>query len=236
MDKKVEKAMDNIALIRSVIERTNNDFSKISSFFIGIGIVNLIELVIEQLTYGIRNTMGYGTPLVRIMTIIDSIFPMIGYIVLFYFFYKKIKLRNNDISKGMIKMWGIVLIGSQIMSFLFMWLLPAGNNDIINTLWKCKELIIILPVIVTLLMTGILTQKKIISCITIIFTIIYFTLFVGMKEVKYGLLAGVGTKVSMSSMCIRCMMILGMIILGLYLKKGDRNGNKFNTRSLSDEA
>ena len=41
MDQKIEMAIDDIALIRRVIERTRQDFSKISVYFIGIGILNL---------------------------------------------------------------------------------------------------------------------------------------------------------------------------------------------------
>ena len=37
MDKKIEMAIDDIALIRRVIERTRQDFSRISVYFIGIG-------------------------------------------------------------------------------------------------------------------------------------------------------------------------------------------------------
>ena len=38
MDKKIEMAIDDITLIRRVIERTRQDFSRISAYFIGIGI------------------------------------------------------------------------------------------------------------------------------------------------------------------------------------------------------
>ena len=42
--------------------------------------------------------------------------------------------------------------------------------------------------------------------------------------------------ISVSSVSIRIVMTAGMIILGLFLKKGVKNGNKFNTGSISDEA
>ncbi len=41
MDKKIETAIDNISLIKAVIEKTQEDFSRVSSYFIWIGIINM---------------------------------------------------------------------------------------------------------------------------------------------------------------------------------------------------
>ena len=129
------------------------------------------------------------------------------------------------------------MIGSQIFAFIYISLLPAGNNAAINMMWRCKELIIILPVIVILFVTGVLTQMKAITIVTSLYGILYFVLFTSMGEVQYGTIGGSGTRVSASSISIRVVMTVGMIILGLFLKKGaNKNGNKFNTGSVSDEA
>ena len=137
---------------------------------------------------------------------------------------------------GLLKVWGIILIGTRIFIFLYIFLLPSGNSDAINILWRCRELIEILPIIVILLVTGVLTQIKAISVVTGMYSILYFILFTGMQEVRYGMLGGRGTMISVSSVSIRIVMTAGMIILGLFLKKGVKNGNKFNTGSISDEA
>ena len=159
MDRKIETALDDISLIKTVIERTQKDFSRISMFFIWIGMVSAIVWISEQVTYFIRNTVGYEYWLVNVLGQSSFWIRLIGYSVLFIIFYGKIKTTNNEISEGMVKIWGIVLIGSNILSFLYMILIPAGNNDKIITLWKCRELIEILPVIFALFMTGILAKK-----------------------------------------------------------------------------
>ncbi len=51
MDKNVALALDDISLIKTVIERTQQDFSKIAPFFIGVGIINGIAAIVEQLMY-----------------------------------------------------------------------------------------------------------------------------------------------------------------------------------------
>ena len=116
-------------------------------------------------------------------------------------------------------------------------LIPDGNSDKIVTLWKCRELIEILPVIFALFMTGILAKKNVITICTAIYSIIYFVLFLSMKEIPYGTWGGAGTLISLSSVSIKCLMIFGMIALGVYLKIGAKGyGDKCNTGGVSDEA
>ena len=42
MEKSVENAINDIAVIKGIIERTQRDFSKISAFFVWIGVINLV--------------------------------------------------------------------------------------------------------------------------------------------------------------------------------------------------
>ena len=237
MDKKIEIAIDNISLIKSVIEKTQEYFSRVSSYFIWIGIVNAGTWFLEQMTYLVRNVAGYGNWMVDVLSMGTRLFCLIGYVFLFALFYRKIKTTNNEVSEGMIKIWGIVLIGSRILAFLYISLIPSGNSDKIITLWRCRELIEFLPVIFALFMTGILAGKKIVTTFAAIYSIIYFILFMSMKEIPYGTWGGIGTRTSVSNICMKCLMIFGMIALGLFLKTGAGNhGNKCNTGSVSDEA
>lgn len=235
MDRNVERAIGDIAVIKSVIERTQRDFSRISVFFIWIGGINLIKFVVEQISYYFRNVNGYGSEMSAFLANTSRVLPLMAYVICFMFFYKIIKLRNNSISMGLLNVWGIILIGSELLTFMYAYLIPVGNNVAVNMMWRYKELILILPIIVILLVTGIITQRKVISILTCVYSVIYFILFTGMKEIKYGTWGGTGTMVSASSISIRFIMTLGMIALGLYLKRGVNNGNKFNTGSISDE-
>lgn len=236
MDRNVERAIGDIVVIKSVIERTQRDFSRVSVFFIWIGGINLIKFVVEQISYYFRNVNGYGSEMSVFFANTSQVLPLMAYIICFMFFYRVIRLRNNSISMGLLNVWGIVLIGSELLTFIYAYLIPTGNNAAINMMWRCKELILILPIIVILLVTAIITQKKAISVLTGVYSVVYFILFTGMKEIKYGTWGGTGTRVSVSSISIRIIMTLGMIALGLYLKRGVNNGNKFNTGSISDKA
>lgn len=236
MDKKIEKAMDDIAMIKFVIEKTQRDFSGLAAYFIWIGIINLIAWLLEQGAYLFRNIMGYGNGMTMLFGWIGRCVCLLGYALLFTIYYRKAKNTRNEISMGMIKIWGIVLIGSKFLVFLYISLIPSGNSDKLMTLWRCRELIEVLPVIFALFMTGILTKRMVVTIATALYSIFFFILFVSMKEIAYGAWGGAGTLVSASSICIKCLMIFGMFALGIFLRMGAKGyGNKCDTRSISDE-
>lgn len=222
MSNTIQSAIEDISYIKEVMERTKYDFSKAAIFFLWIGFINIIAFILEQITYFIRNTSGYSSDLYNLSAILTQIFLLIAYIFCFFIYYRKIKKRNNDISTGIIKVWGIVLISSQIFSFVYIFILPNVVNDVFNTLFRCKELIIILPVLVVLFMTAIFTNHKTITIITAVVSIIYLFMFTSLKEIPYGTIGGIGTRISMSSAMIKLIMTLGMILLSIYLKKGKR--------------
>lgn len=220
----LEKAIADVELIKKIIEKTQKDFSKVSNLFICIGLVNLFYFLFEQLSFYIRSIYGYDSSIYNLVSKMNHYLPIIGYICIFIYFYKKIKMENNAISIGMIKIWGIVLIGTQLISDFYTVMLPEMDVVTENILYRSKEIIIILPIIISLLMTGILTQKKVISIAAIIYTLIYFSLFASLKEVTFGFSKKV--LISTSSLSIKIVMILGMIVFGFYLKKGRDYGNK----------
>ena len=227
MDKKLETAMDEIALIKRVIEKTQQDFSRISAYFIWIGIVNLTVWFLEEFSYFLRNKMGYGYLVAAVFGWGGRVLRLAGYVILFLYYYRRVKKSDNELSEGMVKIWGIVLIASRVFMYLYICLIPDGNDDKIVVLFRCRELIEVLPVIAVLLMTGILTKRNGITLLTAAYSILYFVLFVSMREVPYGTWGGIGTRVSASSVCIQYLMSFGMTVLGVYLRwqgKGTKTG------------
>lgn len=224
MDRKTaaEIAMDDVKLIKSVIERTRQDFSKVSVYFMGIGILNLSAWFLEEIAYLVRNLFGYGYPAAHAFWWGGRILLLAGYVILFVLFYKKVKKMGNEICEGMVTIWMLVLIGAMVLGQLYIGLLPSGNSDKITTLWRCRELIEVLPVIFALFMTGIFTKRKPITLSAAAYSILYFVLFVSMKEVSYGTWGGAGTLASASSISIQCLMSVGMIALGIYLRGNGR--------------
>jgi len=131
------------------------------------------------------------------------------------------KKNNNEISLGLFKTWGVVLIGSKIWLDFYMRLVPDGINEELSMLWRCKELIIALPLFVVLFMTGILTKSRLLNIITGFISVLYLILFTSMKEITYGAIMGnIGTRISVSGLFVNIIMSIGMIGLSVYLRKG----------------
>lgn len=225
MDQKLESAINDVALIKKVLEKTQRDFSKVSVYFIGIGILHLTAWLLEEISYFIRNRYGYGYSTASSFWWGGRILLMAGYGVLFFYFMKKAKMTGNEICESMVKVWMVVLIGSGILGWLYMVLLPSGNSDKVTVLWRCRELIEVLPVIFALFMTGIMTRRRPVTVFTAIYSIFYFVMFVSMKEVPYGTWGGVGTLSSASGVCMQYLMSIGMIVLGIYLKWNRKETN-----------
>ena len=96
---------------------------------------------------------------------------------------------------------------------------------------------VLLLLVLSFSFSFIFAQKNVITVCTAIYSIIYFMLFLSMKEIPYGIYGGRGTLISLSSMSIKFLMTFGMVILGMYLKIGaKRHGDKYNTRGISNEA
>ena len=138
--------------------------------------------------------MGYGYLVAAVFGWGGRVLRLAGYVILFLYYYRRVKKSDNELSEGMVKIWGIVLIASRVFMYLYIGLIPDGNDDKIVVLFRCRELIEVLPVIAVLLMTGILTKRNGITLLTAAYSILYFVLFVSMREVPYGTWGGIGTR------------------------------------------
>ena len=158
MSSDIKSAMEDISFIKEVIERTRKDFSRIAVFFIWIGLISVAEFILEQAAYGVRNVYGYSSQAYAASEALVRLLPLLAYGICFGIYYRKIKAYRNDISIGMVKVWGTVLLLSQLFPYLYIQFLPAASNEALNVFFRCGEMITILPVFVALLMTGILTE------------------------------------------------------------------------------
>ena len=227
MEKNTEQAIDNVVVIKGVIERTWKDFSKASTLFICVGIVNLVAYLLNGIIY-IPVESTDSITLMYFMADIFWILALVVYIILFSYFYKKIKATDNIISIGMLKIWGIVLIGSRFYILILSAVAYSGAVDGLN--WQYRELILALPTIIALFMTGILMQKKAIVVASSLYGLVFLDLFIGIEEVTFEMVSGHYVWVSVSELSIIITMTVGMICLGMFLKRG------VNKNSITGEA
>lgn len=171
--------------------------------------------------------------------------------MIFVNYRRKIKKTNNDISMGLLTMWGIILIGSAIFSLYRLFVPVPGVISYITTetsehvefsapayisLMQNIEVLKFTSLILGCLMIGIFTKKKIVVISTAIISILYWILFTGMDSH----LTKIGNNyfnLFYSSILLKLILSIGMVLLGMELKKqsgGASNENILNTGSISD--
>ena len=68
MDNKIKNALDDINMIKEVMNKTQQNLSSFSSFMISVGGIYLFYIVLEQITYYLMNVYGYSSSIYRNMS------------------------------------------------------------------------------------------------------------------------------------------------------------------------
>ena len=214
----VTEAIEEVNLIKKVIDRTQNDFSRIASFFISIGVINtvtyLMYVILFQIIKGMEH-VGYSFwMLFRGLNYIS----VLGYVVLFIIYRHKLKNRNNALSLSMINIWGTLLIGGEAFRIFF----SAVNFGKQDVYFYQKTLTFLFPVIGCLVL-GFVIQDKLIQWAAFLIVILYMLLSGMGIEIKVGSMLGNNVNVGIGSILTGIIVSAGLILLGIHLKrKGER--------------
>lgn len=82
----VAEAIEEVNLIKKVIDRTQNDFSRIASFFISIGIINTVTSLLYVTVFQIIKRMDHVEYAVWMLFRGLNYISVSGYIVLFFIY------------------------------------------------------------------------------------------------------------------------------------------------------
>ena len=214
----VAEAIEEVNLIKKVIDRTQNDFSRIASFFISIGVINtvtyLMYVILFQIIKGMEH-VGYSFwMLFRGLNYIS----VLGYIVLFFIYRRKLKNRNNALSLSMINIWGTLLIGGEAFRIFF----SAVNFGKQDVYFYQKTLTFLFPVIGWLVL-GFVIQDNLIQRAAFLIVILYMLLSGMGIDIKVGSMLGNTVNVGIDSILTGIIVSAGMILLGIHLRrKGER--------------
>ena len=216
-------AEQDIKFIREVLNKTQSDISGIGMFFSWIGIVNLVGEVLKSLGYVFMNIQkeisGFQWKMLRS---IDSItFIIICVILLMYF--GKLFRDGNDISKSILKIWGVLLIGGRIFTKIFVNLALTKQTGVtVEFATTLEKAFSFLCVIIALIVFGIMVHDKLI-CGGAVFGIIIYCLLLNFRQ-AFTIAQIHGNLVKMYSCDIFSVFILsfGMVLLGLYIRISGR--------------
>lgn len=221
-------AEQDIKFIREVLNKTQRDISGIGMCFIWIGIINLLGEVLKNIGYAYINMQKEISGLQwQMLRSIDAIsFIMVCIVFLIYF--AKLFRIGNDISKSILKIWGILLIGGKIFTKLFVNLaLPNQTGATAEFATTLEKSFSFLCVIIALTVLGIMVHDKWI-CSGALFGIIMYCLLLNWKQV-FTITQIHGNSVNMYTYDIFSVLILsfGMILLGIYTKitRREKSGN-----------
>lgn len=216
-------AEQDIKFIREVLNKAQRDISGIGMFFIWIGIVNLVGEILKNLGYVFMNVQkeisGFQWKMLRS---IDSI-SFIVICAIFLIYFGKLFRGGNDISKSILKIWGVLLIGGKIFTKLFVNLALTKQTGVtVEFATTLEKAFSFLCVIIALTVLGIMVHDKLI-CGGAFFGIIIYCLLLNFGRAF--IVAQIhGNSVNMYSYDIFSIFILsfGMILLGLYTRISGR--------------
>lgn len=216
-------AEQDIKFIREVLNKTQHDISGIGMCFIWLGIINLFGEVLKNVGYALINAQkeisGFQWKMLRSIDGISFIFICIIFVI----YLGKLFRNGNDISKSILKIWGILLLGGKVFTKLFINLALQKQTGVTvefaTTLGKAFSF---LCVIIALTVLGILIHDKLI-CGGALLGIIIYCLFLNWGQVL-SITQIHGNSVNMYSYDVFSVLILsfGMILLGLYVRISGR--------------
>jgi len=214
----VVEAIEDVNLIKKVIDKTQNDFSRIANFFISIGIINTVACLLYVILFQIIKGMDHVEYAVWMFFRGLNYISVIGYVVLFFIYRHKLKNRNNVLSLSLINIWGTLLIGGEIFR-IFISIVNVREQ---NVYFYQKTLMFLLPMIGCFVL-GFVIQDKSIQRIAFAIVILYM-IFVGIGvEIRVGSFHGNNVNIGLDSILTGVIVSVGMILLGNHMKrKGER--------------
>lgn len=220
MSQKIAEALEDVNLIKKVIDKTQNDFSKVSNFFIGIGVVQMITCILYALMFGAMKSMGDISLAMWSFFRGISFVSIIGYFVVYLIYHHKLKQFKNELSMSLINIWGMLLVGGELFRIFFNMVSyeRVGNNQFIQPLFK------FVFVIIGCFVMGFVIQDKLIQRVSLAMAFL-FLIFAGTGlEVRVADFHGNDVKINAITVFTAVILSVGMILMGIYLKK--RKGEK----------
>lgn len=219
MDK--QKANEDIRFIKEILSKTQQDISKTGNFFLWVGIVNLLGVVMKEIGYYLLNLVN-EIPLVfwHLLRSVDIV-SLFLLIIVFVVYYRKLSKAGNDLSKSILKIWGTLLIGGRIFIKFFSELFSNSYDNVSpNAIMAMEKVIFFLLIIVGYLFMSILIHDKKI-CVSIIACVFIYCFLLFMNSgITVGSIHGHGVQMYVHDIFISAILSVGMIISGAYIRCG----------------
>ena len=169
MSQKITEALEDVSFIKKVIYKTQNDFSKVSNFFIGIGVVQMLTCFLYALMFGVIKSAESVSMAMWSLFRGISFVSIIGYFIVFLVYHYKLKQFKNELSMSLINIWGMLLVGGELFRIFFNIVSyeKIGNNQFIQPLFQ------FVFVIIGCFVMGFVIQDKLIQKVSLAMTFLF---------------------------------------------------------------
>lgn len=215
MSQNITEAIEDVNLIKKVIYRTQHDFSRVSNFFIGIGIVQMLTCFLYALMFGVMKRMEDISLTMWSIFRGISFVSMIGYLIVYLAYHYKLKQFKNELSMSLINIWGMLLIGGELFRIFFNVASyeKVGNQQFMQPFFK------FVFVIIGCFVMGFIIQDKLIQKVSLAMAFLFLILAGTDSEVRVADFHGNDVKINAVTVFTTVILSVGMILLGFYLKK-----------------
>lgn len=217
MDK--QKASEDIQFIKEILNKTQQDISKTGNFFLWVGVVNLLGVVMKEIGYCLLNLVN-EIPLVfwQLLRSVDVI-SFFLLVIVFVIYYRKLSKVGNDLSKSILKIWGTLLIGGRIFIKILSELYSNAHDNLPpNAVMAMEKVIFFLLIAVGYLFMSILVHDKKICASIIACVVIYCFLLFMNSMLTVGHIHGHGVQMYVHDIFISAILSVGMIASGVYIR------------------
>lgn len=218
-------ALDDLHLIRQVLERTTDSFRALAPSFFRMGLVWLAYVLLDTLATGpdILNYLIPGLALKGLRDYLSLIqwlrLPLALYLVAECILWQRKKSSYAALSRQLVGVWQVLLLLYLVLLALFQWEVSAIQAVTVVTeevetmaLWSnfavCGAFLAFLPAIFPgfpLVATGVLLREKVLG-------------WVGAAVILFGLAAVLGTLTDMGSMVTLPLMLTALCMLAAFFQ------------------
>lgn len=216
-------AEEDIRLIKNILNKTQQDISSVGSLFIWIGIINLLVELLKNIGYNyfklLENIPRMLWDLLRFM----DVFGFLTICIVYFIYFAKVCKRGNDISKSIIKLWGILLIGGKLFIKIFLNIFMATQGQLPDTSMLVLDKVLnFVFVSMGFLLFGIIIHNTLITGGTLTSVVLYCFFLKMNKLITVAVIHNNEVTMYMQDAFWLLLMSVGMIVCGIYIRMNRR--------------
>jgi len=217
----LEQALEDINLIKKIINKTQEDFSKIAKIFLGVAIVNLFFVLLRFIAYTSITYLGYEeliTQLIMQGVRKKDFICLLLYSIVYLYYVIKIKKKMNEFSMVLVNIWGIIFSGIGLFALII-------SEPNIATIQAIEFVAILIGICIT----ALLIKKEWILIFCLIISGFYIFCLNTNATFVAAMIRDTEVIETMSSIVVDIMKSLGIFLLYLSVRS-KKNEGRSNSR------